>query len=240
MEKVLEVSGLSKKFKRNRKVFYALDKISFNVKKGEVFAVLGPNGAGKSTLINIILGLLYQDSGDVKVLGKKIQDRGILKRTGYVCGQQRFHWALTAYDILSFGCAVKSVKKQTRIPELSETFGLKDVLRSSFDVLSTGERMRLGFAYAMIAKPDLLLLDEPTLGLDPDIAIRIREEIKKVNKELKTTVVLTSHYMKEVEQLSHRVVFINRGRIVDSGTVEEVRRDHPDLESYFLEMIERG
>ena len=240
MENVLQISELSKKFKRDKKSFYALDKVSFEVGEGEVFAVLGPNGAGKSTLINIILGLLYQDSGEVEVLGRKVQNKDTLRRIGYVCGQQRFHWALNVHDILSFGCAVRSVKKEDRIPELSETFGLGDVLKSPFDVLSTGERMRLGFAYAMIANPDLLLLDEPTLGLDPDIAIKIRQEIKKVNKEFKTTVVLTSHYMKEVEELSHKVVFINRGKIVDSGTLKEIKKEHPNLDSYFLKMIERG
>ena len=239
MEKVLEVSELSKKFKRNKKDFYALNKVSLEVEKGEIFSILGPNGAGKTTLINIILGLLYQDSGRVRIMGKKIQDKGVLKGIGYVFGQERFHWALTVYDILSFGCAVKSIKRGPKIEQLSETFGLKNILRSPFDVLSTGERMRLGFAYAMIANPEILLLDEPTLGLDPDIAIRIRDEIKKVNKEFNTTVVMTSHYMKDVEDLSNRTVFINHGRIIDSGTVEEIKKEHPDLESYFLKMTKR-
>ena len=239
MEKVLEVSELSKKFKRDKKDFYVLDKISFEVEKGEIFSILGPNGAGKTTLINIILGLLYQDSGRVRILGKKIQDKGVLKRVGYVFGQQRFHWALTVYDILSFGCTVRSIKRHPRIDQLSETFGLKEVLRSPFDVLSTGERMRLGFAYAMIANPEILLLDEPTMGLDPDIAIKIRNEIKKVNKDFRTTVVLTSHYMKDIEDLSRRIIFINHGRIVDSGTIEEIKKEHPDLESYFLKTIQR-
>ena len=135
---------------------------------------------------------------------------------------------------------IKRKERTERIRELVRLFGLENVMRSKFDVLSTGERMKLAFAYALMHRPKLLLLDEPTLGLDPDAAITVRKEIKRINRELKTTIVLTSHYMHEVEQLARRIAFVNKGEVTDLGTLAAIKKKHPDLEDYFVKMVESG
>ena len=244
MTEVLEIVRISKQFRRkdgSREKFYALRDVNLHVKEGEIFAILGPNGAGKTTLFNIIMNLLYPDSGHVRIFGRKASDREVFSRVGYVSGEQRFHWALSVLDVLNVGGMLYGVKRKERmerIRSLVRLFGLQSVLRSKFDVLSTGERMKLAFAYALMNNPKLLLLDEPTLGLDPDAAIRVRKEIKRINRELKTTIVLTSHYMQEVQQLANRIAFVNKGEVRDVGTVSGIRKKHPDLEAYFVSMVE--
>ena len=243
MNHVLEIIRVSKEFRRkdgNKGKFYALRDVSLQIREGEIFAILGPNGAGKTTLLNVIMNLLYPDSGCVKIFGTNIRDRNVFSMMGYVSGDERFHWALSPLDILNIGGMLYGVKKQERVERirsLVRLFGLESVLRSKFDVLSTGERMKLAFAYALMNRPKLLLLDEPTLGLDPDVAIRVRKEIKRINKEMKTTIVLTSHYMHEVQQLAHRIAFVDKGEIKDLGTVSGIMKRHPDLEDYFVKMV---
>lgn len=235
---VIEVSGISKQFGRGKARFYALKDVSLDVKEGEILGILGPNGAGKTTLLNIIMGIVYADSGSATIFGESVRKRGAVK-IGYVSGEERFHWALTPFDVLMFGgrlYGLSATERKQRAAELLKLFGLEKVVSRKFDVLSTGEKMRLAFAYALINKPKLLLLDEPTLGLDPDIAIKVREEIKRINRELGTTIVLTSHYMQEVEQLCGRIAFINKGRIMHVGSVAGIRKKHINLEAYFVKM----
>ena len=242
---IVEVSGVSKQFGRRRQLgkgsekFYALKDVSLNVDKGEIFGILGPNGAGKTTLLNIVMGIVYPDSGSVTIFGGDVKRSEIVSSIGYVSGEERFHWALTPFDVLTFGGLLyglgRSERKQ-RTAELLRLFGLEGIAASKVYALSTGERMRLAFAYALINKPKLLLLDEPTLGLDPDIAIAVRKEIQRINKKLGTTIVLTSHYMREVEQLCSRIAFINKGRVTDVGKVSDIRKKHPNLETYFVAM----
>lgn len=246
MNNVLEIINVSKQFKRksgNKERFYALRNVSLQIREGEIFAILGPNGAGKTTLMNIIMNLLYPDSGRVRIFGNNPGHRDVFSRMGYVSGDGRFHWSLTPIDILNVGGMLYGIKRKERterIRELVRLFGLENVMRSKFDVLSTGERMKLAFAYALMHRPKLLLLDEPTLGLDPDAAINVRKEIKRINRELKTTIVLTSHYMHEVEQLARRIAFVNKGEVKDLGTLAAIKKKHPDLEDYFVKMVESG
>ena len=223
----IEVEGVSKKFKEKGKDFWALKDVSLRVKKGEVVGLLGPNGAGKTTLLNIMIRLLTPDSGEVRILGEDVQKGNrYLERINFVSGDTRFHWVLRATDILHFYAVAYRIPKEERerrIGELISFFNIERVKSRRFSSLSTGERMRLIFAKAMLNKPEILLLDEPTLGLDPSIAIRVRKEIKRMNREFGTAILLTSHYMNEVEQLSDRIAFINKGRIVDTGRVEKVK-----------------
>lgn len=224
---VVEVTNVSKKFKENKKNFYALQDVSFTVGKGEIFGLLGPNGAGKTTMMNIILGLLVQDSGKVKIFGKNvIRNREILERMNNASGNTYFHWALRPRDVLRFYAMVYGVPKEKiekRIDKLNKFFGLEGLEKRKFYMLSTGERMRLVLAKSLINKPDLLLLDEPTLGLDPDISIKVREEIIRINRKFGTSIILTTHYMQEAEQLADRIAFINKGRIVDVGRTEKIK-----------------
>ena len=225
----IEIINVSKRFKERGKDILALDSVSLQIKKGEIFGLLGPNGAGKTTLLNIILGILLPDKGLVKVMGQDIhRRRNVMEKINYVSGETRFHWVLTIRDILNFYGRSYGVPKKIlegRINKLLCFFGIKDIAHRKFDSLSTGERTRLIFAKALLNEPQILLFDEPTLGLDPQIAIKVREEIARVSREFGTTILLTSHYMQEVEQLCARVAFINKGKILDVGSVEKVKKN---------------
>ncbi|MBI4177690.1 MAG: ABC transporter ATP-binding protein [Candidatus Aenigmarchaeota archaeon] len=235
----IEVIDVSKKFKVSGKEFYALKDVSLGIKKDEIFGLLGPNGSGKTTLINIIIGLLTADEGNVKLLGKDVgKFPDITEKVGLVSNDARFHWALNVKDVFTFFGMVHGLEKrerERRASELADFFGLEKILKRRVDGLSTGERMRLSFAKALMNKPSILLLDEPTLGLDPSISIKLRKEIKNINKEFGTPMLLTSHYMREVQQLADRVAFIYRGEIMDTRDVRGV-----DLEKYFLKMVRLG
>ena len=246
---VVNVVNVSKQFKRRDAAlgvtakFYALKDVSLSVKDGEVLGILGPNGAGKTTLLNILLGIIYADSGKATLFGQDVKKSGVVERIGYVSGEERFHWALSVSDVLTFGCILFGLGKKQRVERINglvSVFGLKGILGSRFEVLSTGEKMRLALAYSMINSPKLLLLDEPTLGLDPDIAIKVRKEVIRINKKLGTTIILTSHYMAEVEQLCDRVAFINKGMVMHIGTVSDIRKKYPNLETYFVKMAKKG
>ena len=224
---VIELLGVSKKFREHGKEFHVLNDVSFNVRSGEVFGLLGPNGAGKTTILNIILGMLIQDSGNVRVFGRDItKNRHLLERMNNASGNTHFHWALKPKDVLRFYGMVYGVPRDKigeRIDSLMTFFGLSDLENRKFFMLSTGERMRLVLAKSLINRPELLLLDEPTLGLDPDIAIRMREEITRINRKFGTTILLTTHYMQEAEELADRIGFISQGHIVDTGRTDQLK-----------------
>jgi ABC-2 type transport system ATP-binding protein len=201
--------------------------------------LVGPNGSGKTTLLNIILGVLTSHSGTIKIFGEDIENIKIIEHVNFASGEERFHWALTVYDTLDFFARVYNLRKlerKRRIGELIKFFGLTKVADRRFDALSTGERMRLAFAKALLNNPQLILLDEPTLGLDPDISRKIRKEIKRLNKLYKTTIFLTSHYMTEIEQLADRVAFIKNGRIRKVMSIKDVTRKS-SLEDYFVKEL---
>lgn len=221
---VIEVSNVSKKFGK----FEAVKNVSFTVKEGEVFGLLGPNGAGKSTMLNMLTGLLVPNDGTIKIFGKNVvKDRDVLEQMGIATGGANFHWALRVRDILVFYAMIYGLNKkesEKRIERLVKFFGLKDVLYRKFGYLSTGEKMRLVLAKSLINNPKLLVMDEPTIGLDPNIAIKARKEIARVNREFGTTIILTSHYMNEVEQLADRIAFINKGQIAEMGTIRKLKQ----------------
>ncbi|HLD77718.1 MAG TPA: ABC transporter ATP-binding protein, partial [archaeon] len=235
----IEVQGVSKGFKAHGETIVALDDVSLSVKEGEIFGLLGPNGAGKTTLINALLNLVVPDSGSVRVLGKEVRKHPeVLEELNALSAQSAYAWVLTPRDVLEFFARSYNVPKaaaEKRIARLMEFFGLHAIARQPFISLSTGERMRLSLAKALINNPRLVLLDEPTLGLDPDIARKVRAEILRINKRFGTTVLLTSHYMQEVEQLCDRVAFINHGRIVDIGTAAELKKRLFETETLVVE-----
>ncbi|MBU2561907.1 MAG: ABC transporter ATP-binding protein [Nanoarchaeota archaeon] len=229
MEYALEVKGVTKKFSEKGRDFYALKDINLNIKKGEIFGLLGPNGAGKTTLMNTIIGIVLPEKGEITILGESNKNKEVFDRINGISAETYFHWGLKPKDILRFYAKVYGIEKkaaENRIDELIRIFEIESILNSKFGRLSTGERMRLAFAKAMLNKPELLLLDEPTLGLDPHIAQKTRKLIKLINRHKKTTILLTSHYMQEVELLANRVAFINKGKIIDTGTVSKVKLKH--------------
>lgn len=223
-KEIISVQGLSKSYGELR----ALSNVSFSVKKGEIFAYLGPNGAGKTTTINILCGLLQRDAGQVSICGEDIAVNPVYvkKRIGVVQEESNLWPELSCRRNLEYTGELyglpKSVRKK-RADELLQVFGLAERGSDPFRALSRGMKRRLCVAAALIHSPEVLFLDEPTSGLDVPGARALRSLIKKINRE-GTTIFLTTHNMMEAENLSHRLLILLRGRVVDEGTVAEIRR----------------
>ncbi len=226
----VQIENVSKKFKVGKQEFYALRDVSLKIEEGEIFGILGPNGAGKSTLLNLMNGMLIPDSGKVKIFGKQVdKNRQVLEKINFISGESKFHWNLSPRQVLNFYGQLYNVPKkeiEKRTQELIQTFEMQTYQDRKFDTLSTGQRMRLVLAKSMINNPKLIMFDEPTLGLDPDIARKVRKLIAKINKEKNITIILTSHYTAEVEELCKRIAFIDKGEILEIGEVEQVKQEH--------------
>ncbi|CAB49343.1 daunorubicin resistance protein DrrA family ABC transporter ATP-binding protein [Pyrococcus abyssi] len=235
--KAIEVKNLRKLYPKKiplpfRKIewFEALKGITFNVKKGELFGLLGPNGAGKTTTIKILTTLLEPTSGEARVLGFDIvkEAREIRKRINLVAeGERTLYWRLTAYENLRYFASIYYVPKKVaeeRIRNLLHMVGLWDRKDDLVMNYSRGMKQRLAIAKALINDPEVLFLDEPTLGLDVQSAIFVRELIKKLVEEEKKTVLLTTHYMHEAEELCDRIAIIDHGRIIALDTPEGLKK----------------
>lgn len=244
--KVIEAENLSKTFQVKRKekgmkgsiqaVFHprteeirAVDNVSFDVEEGEVLAFIGPNGAGKSTTIKMLTGILYPDGGTIKVLGIDPTKGGrqLAYKIGTVFGQKEQLWThLTPYDNFLFFSAIYDIsdkEAQTRIQELSETFELKEFINTPVRNLSLGQRIRCEIVASLIHKPQILFLDEPTIGLDPVVKENIRSLIKQMNRELHTTIFLTSHDIGDIEKLCKRIIIVNSGQVVLDDSMEHLK-----------------
>jgi ABC-2 type transport system ATP-binding protein len=219
------VSGWFRKRKKE-----ALKGVDLAVPEGAFWCLLGPNGAGKTTLLSILSNLLTPEEGEVRVLGRDIRRDGaeITRRINLSSGHANFLWSMTVrenveYYAMLYGIPAK--QRKTKVDELLEIFDLRDFARVRFEELSTGTKQKLSLAKALVNDPELLLLDEPTVGLDPDVARRIRETIQRLHKEKGTTILMTTHNMKEAEGLCEQVAFIKDGRIRAAGRPRELRRE---------------
>lgn len=213
------------------------------VPKGEIFGVLGPNGAGKTTLLNCISTLLVPDEGDIRIFGASILHAGgrIRERMNLCSGNANFAWSLTIRENLRFYAMLYGLRgpvRENKINQLLETFSLGPFADRRFDEVSTGTKQRLALAKAMINDPELLLLDEPTVGLDPDIALRVRRHIAEYHRRTGCTILLTTHYMPEAEMLCERVAFVRDGKVLALGTPVELQQklNAKDMEGVFLEL----
>ena len=215
--------------KPNYKVIKAVKNISFSVEKGEMIAFIGPNGAGKSTSIKMMTGILFPNSGNIDILGldpKKDRKR-LAYEIGCVFGQKEQLWThLTPYDNFKFFGAIYDIpdkKVEKKIEEFKELFELNEFINTPVRNLSLGQRIRCEIVASLIHEPKILFLDEPTIGLDPVVKENIRVLIKRMNKEYKTTVVLTSHDIGDIEKLCKRVIIVNQGQIVLDDTMENLK-----------------
>ncbi len=232
MALVIEAEGIFKTFKSGwirKRHKEALRGVSLQVEKGEIFGILGPNGAGKTTLLSILSTLLLPDRGRVKVLGiDGLQDGNrIRERVNISSGNANFLWSMTVEENLHFYGMLYGLvgrKREERVESLIEIFEMKEYRDIPFDQLSTGMKQRLSLAKSLLNDPEILFLDEPTVGLDPDVSIRIRQMILKIHKEKGITVLLTTHNMKEAEQLCNRIAFLKEGKILATGTSDELKR----------------
>lgn len=214
---MIEVSNLTKIYGEKK----ALDNISFTAEKGEVLGLLGPNGAGKSTTMNIITGYISSTAGSVKVDGHDILDepKEVKKRIGYLPEQPPLYQEMVVCDYLSFVYDLKKIKtddKSAHIAEIMKLVGIDTVQKRKIANLSKGYKQRVGLAAALLGKPPVLILDEPTVGLDPKQIIEIRSVIQNLGKE--HTVILSSHILSEISAVCERVVIINQGKIVAEDT----------------------
>lgn len=217
---MVEIRNLTKKYGDK----LAVDNISFTVPQGEILGFLGPNGAGKSTTMNILTGYLSSSSGEVKIDGYDILDNPIeaKRKIGYLPEHPPLYMDMTVSEYLDFVCDLKQVKedREKHLQAIMDTVKITDVKDRLISNLSKGYKQRVGLAQAMVGNPEVLILDEPTVGLDPKQIIEIRDVIKKLGRD--HTVILSSHILQEVNAICERVIIINKGKLVASDTAENL------------------
>ncbi len=217
----------------------AVDGVSFEVDRGEILGFLGPNGAGKTTTMRMLTGALPPSSGTAKMAGFDILEEPLKakKRIGYLPENPPLYTDLNVNSYLKFVTKIKgipSAERQERLDWATERCGLKEVRRRLIGNLSKGYKQRVGLAQAIINKPDVLILDEPTIGLDPNQIREIRGLIQELSKD--HTIILSTHILPEVTMICSRVIIINRGKIVMDKQVSDLTKDQ-SLEEVFVEMI---
>ena len=262
MNNVIEVKNISKTFKvkvkekgligslksiikPKFKTIKAVNDISFNVEKGEIIAFIGPNGAGKSTTIKMLTGILYNTQGSIKVMGidPTKKRKQLAYEIGTVFGQKEQLWThLTPYDNFKFFGAIYDIpeyKVEKKIKEFIEIFELSEFINTPVRNLSLGQRIRCEIVASLIHEPKILFLDEPTIGLDPVVKENIRSLIKRMNKEYKTTIFLTSHDVGDIEKLCKRVIIINKGGIVLDDSMENLKYHYLNKKIIEVKMKEK-
>ncbi len=240
---IVKVNNLTKRFGS----FTAVDSVTFGVEQGEIIGMLGPNGAGKTTTIHMILGLITPSAGEVRIFGRDIRTHReeILQQINFTSPYVAFPYRLTVLEnLLVFARLYQVPRRREKIDAMLEMFGITDLRDKPIARLSSGENTRVGLAKAMLNDPRLLLLDEPTAYLDPEIAWQVKELMMRVQRERGTTILYTSHNMAEVEQMCSRIVFLNHGRVIAQGSPIEItqsilkeERDEPALEEVFLRVV---
>jgi ABC-2 type transport system ATP-binding protein len=220
LEPILTITNLTKKFG----ILTAVNDLSFTINKGNVYGILGPNGSGKSTTLGIVLNVVNKTSGDFKWFDGHTETHDALKKVGAIIERPNFYPYMSAYQNLKLVCKIKNVT-EAKIEEKLEIVGLLERKNSKFKTFSLGMKQRLAIASALLNDPEILILDEPTNGLDPQGIHQIREIIKKIASE-GTTILLASHLLDEVEKVCTHVVVLRKGVKLYSGRVDEMISSH--------------
>ena len=232
-------------FHREYRIVKAVDGISFSIEKGEIIGYIGPNGAGKSTTIKMLIGILVPTKGDIDVNGiEPYKHREVnAKRIGVVFGQRtQLWWDIPVSETLSLMRYIYDVPEkqyEDNLKVFSDILGLDKFYHTPVRQLSLGQRMRADMACALLHNPDILYLDEPTIGLDVVVKERIREFILEVNKKRNTTVILATHDMSDIERLSSRVMVINSGKLVYDGNLDTLKRQYGSEEMIVAELLNK-
>lgn len=237
MPPIVEVRNLTKDFKH----FRAVDDLSFSIGHGEVYGFLGQNGAGKSTTMRMILGLIFPTHGAVFINGEQLTNstRKLLKHTGAIIERPDMYGYLSGLDNLTmFGRLADKKLTSARINELLELVGLKGREGDKVKSYSQGMKQRLGIAIALSGNPDLLILDEPTNGLDPQGIAEVRELILRLSKDYGKTVLISSHLLYEIEQVANRMLILHKGRKIKEGAVKELLDPKETLYEISLQAID--
>ncbi len=221
---ILSISNLTKKFPAR---FVAVDNISFCLNEGEILGLLGPNGAGKTTTLQMLLGVLTPTSGEINYFGKNFFNsrEEILEQVNFSSTYVGLPELLTVKENLTFiSYLYKISDRKKRLEKIIDIFNLTELLNVKFGRLSAGQKTRVGLAKAMLNFPRVLLLDEPTASLDPDVAQYIREFLETQRQEFNVSIIITSHNMSEVEEICDRVIFINHGKLIADDTPQNLAR----------------
>lgn len=237
---IIETRNLVKKFNG----VTAVDDLSLEINEGIITGLLGPNGAGKTTTIQMLLNLITPTSGEIKIFGHDIRyhHEEILSQMNFSSPYVALPNNLTVWENLATFARLYGVKNiKNKINDLTEFFEIKEFLSNMTSTLSTGQLTRLNLTKALLNDPKLLLLDEPTASLDPDIADRTRKMLKHIQKAMGVTILYTSHNMDEIEEVCDRVIFISKGKMIDDGQPSELIKKYgrKDLNDVFL-MIARS
>jgi ABC-2 type transport system ATP-binding protein len=234
---VIEVSHLTKQYGNH----LAVDDVSFAVADGQICGLLGPNGAGKSTIMNILTGYLSATSGQVTVAGHPLPEEADAAKVcvGYLPEQPPLYPEMTVQEYLTFAAELKGVKKAERKEQVcraARRTGLETVLPRLIRSLSKGYKQRVGIAQALLGSPRLIILDEPTVGLDPAQVIEIRKLIRELGRA--HTVILSSHILSEVQAVCQQILILSKGHLAAAGSLEELTADGKSLEEVFLELTD--
>ena len=219
------VKGL---FKPERKLVTAVDNVNFSIEQGEIVGYIGPNGAGKSTTVKMMSGILRPTSGEILINGiSPVNDRkAVVKHLGVVFGQRtQLYWDLRlgeSFELLKRIYDVPDDVYNENMAMMDEILDLKSIVDTPVRQLSLGQRMRGDLAAAMLHSPDILFLDEPTIGLDVDAKHAIRKFIKQINETRKTTIILTTHDLGDIQELCKRIIIINKGTVIEDGSLDEL------------------
>lgn len=220
---VLTVKNLHKQFGN----FTAVDNLSFSLKEGEILGLLGPNGAGKTTTIQMLLGVLTATSGDISYFGQSFKDNreAILEKVNFSSTYTNLPWTLTVRENLNYISYLYNIQdRRKRIDSIADHFRLQELINLEMSALSAGQLTRVNLAKAFINYPRVLLLDEPTASLDPEIARFVRSFILSRREHYKLSIIFTSHNMTEVEEVCDRILFINNGKIIANDTPENLTK----------------
>ena len=234
---MIEVSHLTKQYGNH----LAVDDVSFTVADGQICGLLGPNGAGKSTIMNILTGYLSATSGQVTVAGHPLPEEADAAKAcvGYLPEQPPLYPEMTVQEYLTFAAELKGVKKAERKEQVcraARRTGLETVLPRLIRSLSKGYKQRVGIAQALLGSPRLIILDEPTVGLDPAQVIEIRKLIRELGRA--HTVILSSHILSEVQAVCQQILILSKGHLAAAGSLEELTADSKSLEEVFLELTD--
>lgn len=238
MEKVIEINNLTKIFKNGR----GIKDINLEIHRGDIFGFLGPNGAGKTTAMKIMTGLLRPDSGDVKILGCSIQEQyeKAMKKVGCIIETSECYPYLTAYENLKLASRFYENVDDKSIDEALELLDILKFKNEKPIKFSLGMKQRLGIAAALIDRPEVVILDEPLNGLDVEGMISVRNIIKKLADEHKTTFFISSHLIHDVELTCTRIGVLYNGNILNVDTTENILNNYATLENYFVSEVERN
>lgn len=236
MMNTLEIKNLTKKFGD----FIAVDNMSLSIKEGEIFGFLGSNGAGKSTTINMIAGLLRSNEGEISILGKnkKKHNRFAKMNIGIVPQDIAIYEELTAYENVKFFAGLyglRGAELKARVEEALQFVGLSDKHKSYPKNFSGGMKRRLNIACAIAHRPKLIIMDEPTVGIDPQSRNYILQSVRKLN-EMGSTIIYTSHYMEEVEEICTKIAIVDHGKVIAEGTKEQLKAIITDTKDIWVEV----